>query len=171
MKLRGSPSCESTTAAVGRATVTRRVHTHLMLPRLSHPLPAHRRLQAPGLGLPPLPPPPGAELPPPSHSLPPPAQQLPPHHAPPPPPRPPIDAPCTQCFRHGDPMHAQERLTAAAISSRSVATSACFATTSACSCSSRASAAVLNATERKGAVCVSREQLAPACVSDFLCGG
>jgi hypothetical protein len=22
-----------------------------------------------------------------------------------------IDAPCTQCLRHGDPMHAQERLT------------------------------------------------------------
>jgi hypothetical protein len=31
-----------------------------------------------------------------------------------PPPPPPIDAPCTQCIRHGDPMHAQERLTAAA---------------------------------------------------------
>jgi hypothetical protein len=27
---------------------------------------------------------------------------------------PPIDAPCTQCLRHGDPMHAQERLTASA---------------------------------------------------------
>jgi hypothetical protein len=27
---------------------------------------------------------------------------------PPPPPPPPIDAPCTQCFRHGDPMHAHE---------------------------------------------------------------
>jgi hypothetical protein len=27
---------------------------------------------------------------------------------------PPIDAPCTQCLRHGDPMHAQERLTATA---------------------------------------------------------
>jgi hypothetical protein len=39
------------------------------------------------------------------------------HHgdrAPPPraPPPPPIDAPCTQCLRHGDLMHAQERLTA-----------------------------------------------------------
>jgi hypothetical protein len=30
-----------------------------------------------------------------------------------PPPLTPIDAPCTQCLRHGDPMHAQERLTAA----------------------------------------------------------
>jgi hypothetical protein len=29
-----------------------------------------------------------------------------------PPPPPPIDAPCTHCLRHGDPMHAQERLTA-----------------------------------------------------------
>jgi hypothetical protein len=29
------------------------------------------------------------------------------------PPPPPIDAPCTQRLRHGDPMHAQERLTAA----------------------------------------------------------
>jgi hypothetical protein len=29
-------------------------------------------------------------------------------------PPPPIDAPCTHCLRHGDPMHAQERLTAAA---------------------------------------------------------
>jgi hypothetical protein len=33
--------------------------------------------------------------------------------APPPPPLP-IGAPCTHCLRHGDPMHAQERLTAAA---------------------------------------------------------
>jgi hypothetical protein len=33
---------------------------------------------------------------------------------PPPPPSPPIDAPCTQCLRHGDPMHAsKQRLTAA----------------------------------------------------------
>eukprot|EP01047_Picozoa_sp_COSAG01_P033059 COSAG01_NODE_2417_length_7736_cov_7.862511_3_plen_196_part_00 len=30
------------------------------------------------------------------------------------PPPPPIDAPCTQCLRHGDPMHAHERLTVAA---------------------------------------------------------
>jgi hypothetical protein len=33
-----------------------------------------------------------------------------------PPPPPPIDAPCTQYLRHGDPMHARERLTAAAAS-------------------------------------------------------
>jgi hypothetical protein len=33
---------------------------------------------------------------------------------PPPPPPPPIDAPCTRCLRHGDPMHDQERLTASA---------------------------------------------------------
>jgi hypothetical protein len=32
----------------------------------------------------------------------------------PPPLPPPIDAPCTQCLRHGDPIHAQERLTLAA---------------------------------------------------------
>jgi hypothetical protein len=32
------------------------------------------------------------------------------------PPPPPIDAPCTQYLRHGDPMHARERLTAAAAS-------------------------------------------------------
>jgi hypothetical protein len=32
-------------------------------------------------------------------------------------PPPPIDAPCTQCLGHGDPMHAQERLTAAATAS------------------------------------------------------
>eukprot|EP01047_Picozoa_sp_COSAG01_P001108 COSAG01_NODE_23_length_37704_cov_30.005877_48_plen_106_part_00 len=31
----------------------------------------------------------------------------------PPPTRPPIDAPCTHCLRHGDPMHAQKRLTSA----------------------------------------------------------
>jgi hypothetical protein len=30
----------------------------------------------------------------------------------------PIDAPCPQCLRHGDPMHAQERLTAAAVALR-----------------------------------------------------
>jgi hypothetical protein len=32
---------------------------------------------------------------------------------PPPPLPPPIGAPCTQCLRHGDPLHAKERLTAA----------------------------------------------------------
>jgi hypothetical protein len=30
----------------------------------------------------------------------------------------PIDAPCTQCLRHGDPMHAQEWLTAAKVALR-----------------------------------------------------
>jgi hypothetical protein len=47
----------------------------------------------------------------------------------PPPPPPPIDAPCTQCLRHGDPMHAQERLTAAAaaVSAPAPATPRCAA--------------------------------------------
>jgi hypothetical protein len=41
----------------------------------------------------------------------------------PPPPTPPVDAPCPQCLRHGDPMHAQERLTGCrSLSSSSITT-------------------------------------------------
>jgi hypothetical protein len=37
------------------------------------------------------------------------------------PPPPPIDAPCPQCLRHGDPMHAKERLTASAAAAAAAA--------------------------------------------------